>query len=778
MAGLVLASAGVFVGQTEPSGTPVSEEQARQALRDTFGNYRLLKSYSVEMNSSAEVKVDGAANPMFDGIAESMKQTSVIRYARPDRMYMKSDNAVAVRSGDKIAIGFPMMLQYIEEEADESAIEMLNMMAGGGGTGELSPIGMIISDEEAIDEFIDGLKDIKAETVATEDGERLHVSATMPADSIPVDADIKGFAVDLWIDVKEKVFTKHKLNLTEYMNAMMKEMAEAQENSMLPTTVYSQFAMITEFESQRLNPEFSDADFAYDWEKAGYTKGDPADFGGMFGMEESALVGLDAPAIESETIDGEAFQLSDLRGNVVVLDFWATWCGPCVQAIPKIQKLHEQFEGKPVRIVGINQDRGGYEKVKAFLEKEEITFTQVKDASNVIGMAYEVQGIPTTVLIDQQGVIQTYDVGFLPGHEKTMAEHIEKLLNGESIVTDQQREENKAKRDAMDDDSDESLPQSKKTEEDAEGKTSMRLEEKVSFHGSWWAVMSDDSNSTIIAAKSDGRCVVFDSEGNQIHKFELRRNADIFRPANIIGDAAAEILNFGVWNQELTVHDQTGKILWSYPIDYGINDVWPGDLDGDGYDEVVVGYNGAGGLHVLDRNGKLLWKNKSIANCWHVGVGDIAPEDKGVEVFSTSAGGTIHVFDAKGNVLKTFQPGQYCDVVRAMHDGSIFTGLRGIDDPAVTLVNYDGDPQSKRVALTGSTHLNDALPAPNKPWVAVSARNESVYVIDVEAGVLLSKLEHQGDQAHVAWLSRSESDPWLLVANGASMNAYALVLAD
>src|SRR5205085_2269930 len=95
----------------------------------------------------------------------------------------------------------------------------------------------------------------------------------------------------------------------------------------------------------------------------------------------------------------------------------------------------------------------------------------------------------------------------------------------------------------------------------------------------------------------------------------------------------------------------------------GLDDVWPADLDGDGIDEVIVGFNGGTGMHVLNASGKLLWQSTGLGNIWHVSAGDVMGDGK-PRVVTTSATGRVHIFSTDGNEHRDLDAGFYADMVR------------------------------------------------------------------------------------------------------------------
>jgi len=121
---------------------------------------------------------------------------------------------------------------------------------------------------------------------------------------------------------------------------------------------------------------------------------------------------------------GEELSLEKLKGKVVLLDFWASWCGPCRAEMPQVKRIWKKYSGDQFVIIGINLDKTR-QAFEAYLKEEEITWPQYFEGGgwNNVTRLYNVQGIPHTVLIDQEGIIRA--VGLRGGG---LANKIEELL--------------------------------------------------------------------------------------------------------------------------------------------------------------------------------------------------------------------------------------------------------------------------------------------------------------------------------------------------------------
>jgi peroxiredoxin/outer membrane lipoprotein-sorting protein len=120
-------------------------------------------------------------------------------------------------------------------------------------------------------------------------------------------------------------------------------------------------------------------------------------------------IGTLAPDFTLRNLDGKEVHLSDLRGKVVVLDFWATWCPVCRSNMPVIELLHRQFKNKGLVVLGINDEEPGLQS--AFLSRFGYSFSSLVDPEKKIGDLYNVGGIPVAVIIDRDGKIRSHVVG-------------------------------------------------------------------------------------------------------------------------------------------------------------------------------------------------------------------------------------------------------------------------------------------------------------------------------------------------------------------------------
>lgn len=140
---------------------------------------------------------------------------------------------------------------------------------------------------------------------------------------------------------------------------------------------------------------------------------------------QNPLIGKTAPDFEVETLGGEKVRLSALRGKIVVLDFWATWCGPCREEFPILEKLHREFQEKGVVFLALSTDDEP-EKVPPFVKAGEITMS-VAMADDEIESAYGISGIPALFLVDPSGTIRHFHEGYHPEIEEKLRQEISAL---------------------------------------------------------------------------------------------------------------------------------------------------------------------------------------------------------------------------------------------------------------------------------------------------------------------------------------------------------------
>ncbi len=141
----------------------------------------------------------------------------------------------------------------------------------------------------------------------------------------------------------------------------------------------------------------------------------------------AAGVGDAAPPFALTTASGETVSLATLRGRVVYVDFWASWCGPCRRSFPWMNEMQQKYGARGLTIVGINVDKKRAD-AERFLQQTPAAFTIVYDEPGVTPAAYVVKGMPSSYLIDAQGNVSTVEIGFFDEHKAGIEERIRALL--------------------------------------------------------------------------------------------------------------------------------------------------------------------------------------------------------------------------------------------------------------------------------------------------------------------------------------------------------------
>ena len=121
-----------------------------------------------------------------------------------------------------------------------------------------------------------------------------------------------------------------------------------------------------------------------------------------------------APAFEVTALDGSKFNLDNMGGRVVLIDFWATWCGPCNEELPQVKQIAKDFAGQPLVIISVSWDADA-EKWKSFINKNEMTWVQYRDADHALSKLFSVESIPHYFTIDSDGVLTAEMLG--SGHD-------------------------------------------------------------------------------------------------------------------------------------------------------------------------------------------------------------------------------------------------------------------------------------------------------------------------------------------------------------------------
>ena len=136
---------------------------------------------------------------------------------------------------------------------------------------------------------------------------------------------------------------------------------------------------------------------------------------GCAGDSESsvATVGEAAPNFELQNLDGQSISLSSLRGKPVLVNFWATWCGPCVSEMPYIQEIHEEWSDRGLMVLAINIGDSAAE-AEQFLQEHNLSLPVLLDTRNVVASQYGIRAIPTTFFIDKDGIVRNKVIGAFP----------------------------------------------------------------------------------------------------------------------------------------------------------------------------------------------------------------------------------------------------------------------------------------------------------------------------------------------------------------------------
>jgi len=343
------------------------------------------------------------------------------RLERPNRIALQVDEGqlgmTLISDGKQLWQYLPMLNRYTVQDAPPSLSEVVagegaSLLAAVGGSGALIPT----EGEEFYRKLIKGVK--KSEYLGEEKVGEIpcHHCRFVRED----------FAWDIWIEAGPRPLV-HKI--VPDLSRQFAKAGEAFKDAKLEYTV--------EFTDWNVAPKFTEQDFAFT-PPAGAEQVDSL-FAGIRGRqreEEShhPLLGQGAPAFETVDPDGQPIDLNQYLGkNIIMLDFWATWCGPCVAAMPEIEAVANKFADRGLVFYAVNSGEDA-ETVKQFLTENQRKAPVAMDPEGKVSSLYGVEGIPQTVLVGKDGKIHVVHVGYSDRLAGELTKNIEDLLAGKDLA--------------------------------------------------------------------------------------------------------------------------------------------------------------------------------------------------------------------------------------------------------------------------------------------------------------------------------------------------------
>ncbi|MEM6459558.1 MAG: redoxin domain-containing protein [Planctomycetota bacterium] len=391
-------------------------------------------------NDRLAVEVRQQMHVEMPGMKQDIAATDTLAVDRPGRYALRpADDADAamprvalVSDGETLSAYSAMFGRYTQRPTPETLAGDASPDLAMAGFGAMVMRGLI--DPAAIRQVVGDAENFTVahlgrETPAGLDtpADRLRFTVTPemlgedPNPMMPVE-----LSVDLWVAAEGEPWV---LRLVPDMQAMIDAMARSMGDEVPPQMREQKIDITLDLAGWSTPEAFADDTFAFVPPEGAVLGDSLIDMSAMQGGGQNpadALVGQPAPAFTLATLDGGEVSLSDFAGQVVVLDFWATWCPPCVEGLPKIAEAVAGFADRDAVFLAVNQAENP-DTIRAFLDKAGLADLSVPLDDGAVAQQYLVSGIPQTVVIDGRGVVRAVHVGFGPGGERQVINDLEMI---------------------------------------------------------------------------------------------------------------------------------------------------------------------------------------------------------------------------------------------------------------------------------------------------------------------------------------------------------------
>ncbi len=418
----VLAACSLLFLGTASADEPKIDPAARKVV-DAFGKYFAgLKGFRLTADVAVEVESQGQKR--------TQEFKAQISAQRPNELLYVLDalaaGATVVSDGKDLSLFMKGYGKYATEKAPATLEEILKnqLVFGIVGLGNAANVTAALLSDDPAAKLLEKIESLEYGGVVDLDGVKCHL---LKATAEPMDWQ-------MWIDAGKEPLVRQFVPDLEKAFAKLAKAGKQKspfENMKITNTVT--------YKDWGIDPKFAADAFAFHVPE-GATKVDS--FAEILGQpaaatQPHALLGKPAPPIELELLDGGRFDLASFKDkNVVILDFWATWCGPCVQAMPIIDRVAEKYKDQGVRLFAVNLQEGA-DEIRTFLEEAKLDVPVALDKEGSVAAAYMANAIPQTVLVGKDGTVQVVKVGLSPDLEDALSEEIEALLAGKNLAAEQ-----------------------------------------------------------------------------------------------------------------------------------------------------------------------------------------------------------------------------------------------------------------------------------------------------------------------------------------------------
>ncbi len=370
----VASVAAILLGFFLASPLRAAELSAAEILTRVSRAYRNLRSYQIEAVRGITISLGGAQNYRSTKISLMVVKPGRIRLIRED----DQGQLLIVSNGETTWT----YLRARKEYTEESGAAVATAQEGQPDSDEaMDPL--TEAQNMVVGRYL-GLSNLSGAELAGRDRIKLDGAKI---DCFVVKVVVQGQNHEMWIDPARFLVLRHKIS------------AKIDRHG---ASLLLQALITVKHLQLDVNPEESEFVFTPP------SKARKVQALGIPG-ERVSLTGKTAADFTLKALEGSPLRLSDLRGKIVVIDFWATWCPPCREELPVLEELHKELGERGVVVLGITDEDAG--TIKSFLKKHPCSFTMLMDSKDEAHKLYATRAIPTVLVINRAGVIVAHFVG-------------------------------------------------------------------------------------------------------------------------------------------------------------------------------------------------------------------------------------------------------------------------------------------------------------------------------------------------------------------------------